>query len=511
MSLGCLPREILDEILSDIDHVPDLLSLAFTSRTNANLVIPNHSEYRILRIRRQKPELWAHLAQRTDLARNIREVHLCRRFDYTSTDHFPETLVDPSSYEDIENMPENMCIALKHMKKLSTFVWDFEPDKPNTSATTPRSPSAFDHQHEDSVLSSLATLPRLRHLMLGGECGSHVRDGKGTRRQTYPLFRMSHLESLSLLGSVWATGSNPGHVISLLGRCPNLEYLEIPMELQQHPISLPRLKKVGLPMTSGSLATAGAFPLLPDTSAIFLYSTPTIEELNWSPTSHFSGGDLPNLRHLSSNYNVMRSFEVAQTRHKIESLDLWDVDSDQLVATQAFDEVSLKRLSVAIVNSLASLHTLSQKFTSVTWLRLPGRYHRSREEEVAFELPELLDILSSFENLEVFRGTALWEAVGGVSEKEEMHNAIVELVERCRRLRQLDHYSFHEKRRAFKVIYIYREEGSNGELGRAWYEVHHPPSKRSLNDIPSPYSIRFDRVCGLLCSSIFSLTSDVQI
>lgn len=55
-----------------------------------------------------------------------------------------------------------------------------------------------------------------------------------------------------------------------------------------------------------------------------------------------------------------------------------------------------------------------------------------------------------------------------------MHLAIMELVQRCPNLRQLDHCDYYEKRRDYKRIVIIRE-GLYGENVR--YEVQRPPSR----------------------------------
>ena len=67
-----------------------------------------------------------------------------------------------------------------------------------------------------------------------------------------------------------------------------------------------------------------------------------------------------------------------------------------------------------------------------------------------------------------------------------MHTAIIDLIERCPRLRQLDHCDFHEKRKATKLIKIHRKKGADDELERVWYEVQRPPPWyvfRARNDI----------------------------
>ncbi|KAG6906928.1 hypothetical protein DXG01_011354 [Tephrocybe rancida] len=466
-SLALLPREILNEILSELDQINDLLSLAFTSRANADLVIPEHTEYRRIRTRTPMPAMWAHLAQRADLARNIREVQLCARQDYTAPDRFPVTLVDSSNHHDDElKRVEHICAALGHMTMLTTFVWHYEPD---IKAGRRR----LNHQHEEMVLSSLAQTTSLRHLMLRGECGVHIRGGKGTQRQPYPLWSIGGLESLSLLGTAWTNKSNSGDLIRFIQRSPDIEFLEVPMELHGlDACHLPRLKRLGLPMTSGAAtwlnsASAGT---VADPVVAFLHRNPSIEELNWSTTLaiKLSPDSLPNLRSLRGNVDVIRGLEASDAflPRPIENLDIWDADSDCISTLESLDVSTLRKLRIGRVSSLESLYTIAERFKGITWLRLPA---------TEFDLAQLLDILSCFTNLEVFRGLTLWDAAGGETHKEQMHEAILDLVERCPRLRQLDHCSFNDKRKAAKLIKIYRKLNTAGELEQVWYEVERPP------------------------------------
>ncbi|TFK71114.1 hypothetical protein BDN72DRAFT_730040, partial [Pluteus cervinus] len=70
-----LASEILDEIFSHIEHHRDLVNLACVCRTFALVLVPRHTEYRVIKIQSAAPFVWAHLARRRDLTRNIREVH----------------------------------------------------------------------------------------------------------------------------------------------------------------------------------------------------------------------------------------------------------------------------------------------------------------------------------------------------------------------------------------------------------------------------------------------------
>jgi hypothetical protein len=165
-----LPQELLDEIISDLEH-RDIVSLALVSRASSALVIPRHTEYRVLRTRHLLPAMWAHLARRADLTRNIREVHICERLNKTASDRVPKTLIDRCVDEKITHVVEerrirNICIALGHMRRLHTFTWSWEVDPPAIPT--------IETAHENAILEVLSRKKTLRHIGLSGMFGSHA-------------------------------------------------------------------------------------------------------------------------------------------------------------------------------------------------------------------------------------------------------------------------------------------------------------------------------------------------
>ncbi|TFK36134.1 hypothetical protein BDQ12DRAFT_580171, partial [Crucibulum laeve] len=87
-----LSFDLKDLILGFIPSQKDLLPLAFTSRSWHSLIVPRHSEYRELRLSSARPEVWAHLAHRADLASNIRNVCISEHTAISET--YPKTLVE---------------------------------------------------------------------------------------------------------------------------------------------------------------------------------------------------------------------------------------------------------------------------------------------------------------------------------------------------------------------------------------------------------------------------------
>lgn len=128
--LTSLPIEVLDLILSSIDDRKDLISVATTTRSFSSLIIPYHAEYRTLHIGTKSPDVWAHLAMRADLARNIRMLYMVEEPKGLSpvVDRMPHTLVtsfnaQQCSDEGEDERVKNIARAVRNMDSLQAFVW----------------------------------------------------------------------------------------------------------------------------------------------------------------------------------------------------------------------------------------------------------------------------------------------------------------------------------------------------------------------------------------------------
>ncbi len=186
-SLLHLPPEILDGILSLIDSHDHILAFALASHACAAFAIPRHTEYRILRIRHSRPELWAHLAQRTDLASLITHVHISDRNTCLQPDRIPRTLVDPLITRELNNPRvleavriQNICKAVGNMKSLRSFVWEFNAKPPDKPTLLP--------EHEDAILRALRRKRTLESFALIGPFGSHAPSlNLDAESQQYPV------------------------------------------------------------------------------------------------------------------------------------------------------------------------------------------------------------------------------------------------------------------------------------------------------------------------------------
>jgi len=90
------------------------------------MVIPNHIEYRELKIRINRPEIWQHLATRVDLTKNIRSVRILGH-GTKSKEQFPSTLTNVTEEVEaklpMEDPPPEMFTALSNCKSLRRFTW----------------------------------------------------------------------------------------------------------------------------------------------------------------------------------------------------------------------------------------------------------------------------------------------------------------------------------------------------------------------------------------------------
>ncbi|KAF8074554.1 hypothetical protein FPV67DRAFT_1473979 [Lyophyllum atratum] len=341
----------------------------------------------------------------------------------------------------------------------------------------------------------------------------------------YPLWEVSGLESLSLLGAAWVDKSNAQHIIRMLQRSPDIEFLEVPTELRGFSTCrFPRLKRLKLSMVSGAVTpTTTTAPNTLTSSqptdsplTAFLEAHPTIEELNWSPLGALTlaPGALPALKRLKGPRQIMHALEDPASssvpaspppsqprdepeseggsmRRPIEALDIWGLAASRLATSRTLDPSALRSLRLEHVGPLESIYALAARFTGITWLSMPAHHLTLGDMYPAlirlvsgfspFVCPaDWLDLLPRFPLLEVFRGPGIWESVGGGGSpgaNDRMHGAILELVARCPRLRRLDHWQVYEKRRGVKVVRIYREGAGGGDGERVWYEVGKPRAR----------------------------------
>ncbi|KAK7031706.1 F-box domain-containing protein [Favolaschia claudopus] len=462
-----LPQELLDEIISDLEHC-DLVSLALVSRASSGLVIPRHTEYRVLRTRHLLPAMWAHLARRADLTRNIREVHLCERLNKSTSDRVPKSLISRSKDEQITHVVEerrirNICTALGHMRRLHTFTWSWEVDPPSLPT--------IDTGHEDAILDVLSRKKSLRHIALAGMFGTHA-PGIGLDQDStlYPLWRFSNLTSISLRGDSWIRPTNIPHLKRMLSRsAASLEFLEMPMEFTGlADLKFPYLRSLNLFLQSGGMRSIDPCVVR------FLSDHPGIEDLSWLPLGpvYVSPKALPALKRLRTNIQVVGMLES----RTIESLDIYQLDPATLVELKNLPFENVRKIKLHAFGDLPSMYELAELFPNLVWLSMPSRYgHFSLvcSPRLSCLVNAAHYLLPRFPKLEVFRGQGLWASV--TLNMQRMHGVIMQLVQLCPNLRELDHSGHNQARQDWNRITIIRE-GPEGENVR--YRIDRPPARR---------------------------------
>ncbi|KAG7093405.1 hypothetical protein E1B28_007087 [Marasmius oreades] len=452
-----LPAEVLDQIISELDLRSDLTSLALANRTCYHLVVPRHSEYRVIRTRHRLAAMWGHLARRSDLARNVRKVHCCSKDNHTTPDQYPSSLVPqgPSNPQQELHLEltrlSNICIALRHMTHLQEFIWE-NPDDQQLS-------SSLSACNEGDILESLGESTRLTHLSLSG--AMRLRPSSPAR-QLEQIWNMKHLRYVCLRGEVWGLPSMGGIVQEFLMQSPLLEFLEVPLEITSLADSLfPSLKKLRLFLQSGAGSSSAK------SWSTFVANHLALEEFSCTPLLvNLPADGLPLLKCFQTDINSLGEFGTAHNTPSLDSIDATlPLNSLGEKFLKSGNCSNLRRLCLRTWPTTAFLR-FTKVFPNLTWL--------SVEQCPVMQLDNLLCYLSQFRYLEVFRGHAIWKSVD--YNDDRMHLAIVKLVQMCLNLRELDHRTYYAKRRAYKRIVITREEQEDGSLG-VTYEVRKPPPR----------------------------------
>jgi hypothetical protein len=318
---------------------------------------------------------------------------------------------------------------------------------------------------------------------------------------TYPVWKLENLRSLSLAGDTWGRLGNSKHLSHLLGRSPNLEYLEVPLEFHHlADCKLPKLKKLKLVLQSGVVHVG-----IDHSRSRFLENHPSIEELDWSPVGipQLVHNCLPNLKSLRSNRQLIIAlnepgfgsntiglmtppstpvvsttpvpikplpgpvFQPPPIVRRIESLDVFSLEPETLLDLKFLDRRALKRLKLHAFGDISTLRLIAGKFPNIEWLSLPSiRFPLGTSLPVQVSREEWLDILPRFSKLQVFRGLGLWTSV--MNDRQGMHEIILNLVQTCPYLRTLDRINRHNELDTISQINIVRE-GEQGE--NIWYEI----------------------------------------
>ncbi|TFK66917.1 hypothetical protein BDN72DRAFT_843615 [Pluteus cervinus] len=450
-----LPIEIIEEILPEIEHHRDLINFACTSQLSSKLVIPRHTEYRILRIGTNSAHIWTHLARRPDLACNIREIDI--ELHVARSPRKPSVSIEDVDIEERtgEVREDEIIQALGHMRRLKSFAWE------HRSLTLP-GPNG--RHFAPVVLDTLQKIGSVVHLRLDmddwfkfnepiEECG---------------LWRMSHLHSLVLCGAYkaedWPSRLNRNAMVLVnwLNSLTSLEVLRLPwvmFEEYQTLLFFPKLRSFNIQNTDSN-----------DFVLDFLERHPTLQDLDWySPldfpnSSQLPPNFLPELRRFEGAYDFFEALasqteingDLTQIR-KFESLTLYLVNEDdhfdKLCVCPGIDHQALRILSFASGNW--DIHKLAVAFPMIEELDLsPGPI---------FDFESFSSGIEQFKHLRVLYQNLVWSdlaiercALDVQLEDPELETTVNEriqtLARRCPSLTKIGHPKAYDW-----YLEIYRE------------------------------------------------------
>ncbi|KAF7323168.1 F-box domain-containing protein [Mycena chlorophos] len=418
MTLSTLPFDLSEHVLSCIDARRDLISLALTCKYWTERIIPLHSQYRVIRLfnNASAARVWTHLAQRRDLAKNVRELVLrepdypARRRARVKPERYPGGLEPAQETADKEAVVADLCQALCNMSEgLLSFTW-VDPW---------------------SLMLFLGDLPDPAHSL------------------EYPLWNIRNLRKLSLRQTSWYEDG----VLQLLAKSPGLE------RLQLHAPTAPAIfESARLPhlrcLKINSLGTFGPAGEL--AAATFIERHPTIEELSWYPVDsnlRLQFGSLPRLKKLITG-RAFASSLLSDSRNSraFECLSQLTMDKATLDLLSTLDTSQLRDMRIWKFAGIESLHRLAEIAPHITLLEMPTLGMQTVEDTnngltlarnlisltrpcLCFTQDDYIAVLSKFPMLEYITQSSIWPRV--LNEKK-----LDLLAAQCPRLQRLNYYKF---------------------------------------------------------------------
>ncbi|TFK36142.1 hypothetical protein BDQ12DRAFT_687343 [Crucibulum laeve] len=436
--MDSLSFDVKDLILSLIPTREELLPLAFASRSWYSLIVPRHTEYRKLHLSFAHPEVWAHLAERADLASNIREVRLGKWNPQAEKEIYSKTVVSVDCYED-----GDVSQALRNMTNLLEFVW-ISPWLPfQATGKDPYAP-IFQALQESRTLKKLSIHherePEDDEVPLSGQTIQPLYLKLASRASRFPLWSVANLTSLTLFGN-WATPHSDA-ITSMLFLSLCLEELSIFVNEVDCPgftsCHFPHLRKLyTVRIRKESIANISTANLDAPMLA-FLAAHPTIEDLRWYPLLHdhygLSSGMLPKLRRIESHHGfILALLSVATSGTRtLESLSKIFLRADTFEYLENVDPTSLRELEVSFCGDNRLLPRVAAMFPNITRLTVQGVHYSPIPD--TFE--EFIPFLASFTSLETLWDASMWE-IFNWSKQADKDLLINKVARACPRLKEL--------------------------------------------------------------------------
>ncbi|KAH6896487.1 hypothetical protein BKA70DRAFT_1316601 [Coprinopsis sp. MPI-PUGE-AT-0042] len=300
-ALERLPYDIKQLILDEIESEKDLLNFALSSKNWCGLVVPNHLQYRSLRLDVDRPELWSHLAQKAGLASRIRTVVLGPNFPGPAIEGVDPTPFPPDIYPQVQNIgggaavnqrgssPQDVQQAFANMTRLDTFQWMVRVRPWSLLSDQQLSPI-----HDTANAWHILQVSKCTSLITTG--GSFIARNMDLKRKDHPFYHLRGLETLSLTTWQWADSSPEArHFVQLFQlNVHTLSMLELdvpffPLEVMD--VTFPNLKTVllvSVPIEGHDDLAASARELK---MLSFLSQNPSITHLIWA--SKMFGAEVP--------------------------------------------------------------------------------------------------------------------------------------------------------------------------------------------------------------------------
>ncbi|KAJ6547004.1 hypothetical protein B0H19DRAFT_1163483 [Mycena capillaripes] len=435
-----LPFDITELILCRVESRRDLISFAAASTACKELVIPRHTEYRTLRLG-NRPEVWAHLAQRPDLARNVRAVTIrgapAQWKARPKPERYPVTLVDAAASQSDapDTVIANICQALRNMENLHSFIWI----APWTNPETPQFYYDVFRVLKDS--KSLVRFKMVDKVSTDGPSGP-------AEVEEYPLWHIADLQSLCLRQlNWWPQGLN-----KLLLRSPNLQSLDIRL-----PVAVPVLTSCRFPylhtLNLNSTGSIGEQAIVD-----FLQQHPTIEYLRWYPYNdslRLNHGSLSNLKRLITSPAIACSILSDPTvpNRALECISQVSIDNSTLAILNSIDTSQLRDLRVWRYAGLEEINNLAGLFPQLTHLEIPKFGIATRDDaENSYTIDDYILTLSRFSSLEYLIDSSIWPVLQLHGEEK-----IASLATLCPSLRRLGY--FDTTKSEYLDIVINRSDG----------------------------------------------------
>ncbi|KAJ7229120.1 hypothetical protein GGX14DRAFT_416748 [Mycena pura] len=445
--LANFPFDIIEVILGGIETRRDLLSFATASSACKELVIPRHTEYRNLRIINNRPEIWQHLVQRSDLACNIREVVIVEVGSETrkrKPERFPITFVEKTptqvNLDDVEVVTLILRV-LGNMHDLQSFGWINPWNAQGLYRNVPN--------YQQDVFQTLKDCKSLAKLNIVDPTLPFDPPVPGpAENEAYPLWDIANLQALSLLEMRWW----PTGLDALISKSPNLQSLEFDTPVDTvHFVQcrFPQLRK--LQLTAMGIDDEPAI-------ADFLKHHPTIEDLNWYPSTtslHLEHGVLPHLKRLTSTPEFACSVLSDPTlrNRAVERVHKLLLTDATLAILGAIDTSHMRDLRFWSYRDLDSIHRLAEVCPQLTHLEIPKYGITARNDTQSnYTVDDYILALSKFPVLECFLDPSLWLVLRR-SGKEKIER----LAALCPKLERLVHSS--TQKNAIVDIVLSRDGG----------------------------------------------------